>query len=92
MYTICLIGHKCLTHNEAKQTETSEFGAEKGLWQGHARRQVALAHKTPELLQQFQQSTFKGMVRGAWLVVANFSVLESFVLAAVQAGQVKMFL
>ena len=53
---------------------------------------MALAHKTPELLQQFQQSTFKGMVRGAWLVVANFSVLESFVLAAVQAGQVKMFL
>ena len=28
----------CLTHSEAKQTEKSEFGAEKGLLQGYARR------------------------------------------------------
>ena len=36
----------CLTHSEAKQTETLAFGAEKGLLQGHARRRVARAQKT----------------------------------------------
>ena len=28
----------CLTHSEEKPTETLEFGAEKGLFQGQARR------------------------------------------------------
>ena len=32
-------------HSEAKQAEMSEFGAEKGLLQGQARRQVAHALK-----------------------------------------------
>ena len=47
----------CPTHSEAKQTETLEFGAEKVLLQGHARRQVAQAPQNPELLEGFQHST-----------------------------------
>ena len=54
----------CLAWSEAKQTETSEFGAEKGLFQGHAGRCVACATQTPKLIEGFQQSTFKGKVRG----------------------------
>ena len=54
----------CLARSEAKQTETSEFGAEKGLFQGHAGRWVACATQTPKLIEGFQQSTFKGKVRG----------------------------
>ena len=46
-------------HSEAKQTETVEFGAEKGLLQGHARRWVAHA----KLPVGFLQSTFKSQVR-----------------------------
>ena len=37
----------CLMHSEAKQTETSEFGAEKGLLQGHAKKTGALCSKYP---------------------------------------------
>ena len=40
-------------HSEAKQTEMSEFGAEKGLLQGHERRKVAHALKSLELLYLF---------------------------------------
>ena len=52
-------------HSEAKQTETLEFGAEKGLSLGHARRTRMGAHaqKTLKLLQGFQQSIFIGQVR-----------------------------
>ena len=49
---------------KAKQTETVEFGAEKGLLQGHARIQVAHAQKTPQLPEGVQQSIFKGQVDG----------------------------
>ena len=35
-------------HNEAKQNETPEFGAEKGLLQGYTRRMVAHALKKPQ--------------------------------------------
>ena len=49
-------------HSEAKQTEILEFGAEKGLLQGHARRRVAPALKSPELPKGFQQSTFQSQV------------------------------
>ena len=45
-------------YNEAKQTETSEFGAEKGLLQGHEMRQVAHALKSSGLIEVFQKSTF----------------------------------
>ena len=53
----------CPTHSEAKHTETLEFGAEKGLLQGHARRRLAHAPQNPELSEGFQQSIFKGQVR-----------------------------
>ena len=48
----------CPMHSEAKQMETSEFAAEKGLLQGHARRRVAQALKSPKLSEGFQQSIF----------------------------------
>ena len=38
-------------------------GEEKGLLQGHARRQVSHALKSPECPTGFQQSTFKSLVR-----------------------------
>ena len=40
-------------HSEAKQTETAEFGAEKGLFQVHARIQVVYDPKYPKLPKQF---------------------------------------
>ena len=54
---------KCLMPGEAKQTEILEFGAEKDLLQGHARRWVAFASKNPEVPESFQQSVFKNKVR-----------------------------
>ena len=36
-------------HSEAKQTETSEFGAEEGLLQGHARKTGGSCPKKPQL-------------------------------------------
>ena len=53
----------CLMHGEAKQTGTSEPGAEKGLLQAHAGRWVAHALKSPKLPEGFCQSTFKNQVR-----------------------------
>ena len=47
----------------------------------------------PKLLERFQQSTCSGKEREeARRVVAKFLVSESFVLAAVHAGQVTTFL
>ena len=34
-------------HSQAKQTETPDFGAEKGLLQGHARRLLLVPFKAP---------------------------------------------
>ena len=53
--------------NAAKQTEMSEFGAEKGLLQDHARRQVAQATEKPRtptrvLAKHFQRQG----ERGSW--------------------------
>ena len=51
-----------LMHNEAKQTQTLEFGAEKV----HCRawkETGSLCSENPELLKGFQQSTFKGRLR-----------------------------
>ena len=61
----------CPTHSEPKQTEMPKFGAEKGLLQGHARRRVACALKSPELAKEFWQSTFKSQVRGCGLRVRD---------------------
>ena len=37
----------CPTHSEAKQTEMSEFGTEKGLLQDQARKMSGLCPQTP---------------------------------------------
>ena len=50
-------------HSEDKQTETSEFGAEKGLSQGRARRRVGHALKSPELPEGFGQSISESQVK-----------------------------
>jgi len=81
----------CPTHSEARQTETYDFGAQKGLLQGHSRRMGGSCPPRPHTLLGFQQSIFKGKVRGGlWLVVPNFLVWESFVLAAVHIGPVNL--
>jgi len=73
-------------------TYTSVFRAGNGLLQGHARRQVTCASKT-SIREEFQQSIFKGKVKeGAWLIVGNFLVSESFVLIAIHIDQITMFL
>ena len=46
-------------HSEAKQTEVSECGAEKGLLQDHARRQVARAPQTPNSPKRFRKAFLK---------------------------------
>ena len=42
----------CRTHSEAKQTEMSEFGAEEGLLQGHAKRQGGSCPEKPPAPQR----------------------------------------
>ena len=56
----------CLIHSEAKQTKMLEFGAEKDLMQGWARRTGSLCSEYLELPEGFQQSIFKsqGKERG----------------------------
>ena len=49
----------CPTHSEAKLTKTTEFGAEKGLSQEHARRQRAHAPQNPELPKGFCKAFLK---------------------------------
>ena len=48
----------CPTHSEAKQTEMSEFGAEKGLLQGPCKENRWLMLKRPELPNGFQGRSF----------------------------------
>ena len=50
-------------HSEAKQTKTSEFGVEKGLLQGAARRMGGSCPKNSKLPRRFQESIFKGQVK-----------------------------
>ena len=64
-----------VTHSEVKQTETSEFGAQKVLLQGHARRQVAHALEvwnSPEALK-----ALKTQVREGTLTVCGQLVYKS---------------
>ena len=49
----------CLMHSEAKHIETLEFGAEKGLSQGHAKRWVACASKAPNSCKGFSKAFLK---------------------------------
>ena len=64
----------CSRHSETKQIKTLEFGAEKGLFQGHARRPVAHTRKNTQLLKGFQQDSFKSKVRVG--VVSCFKLLS----------------
>ena len=48
----------CLMHSEAKQTEMSEFGAEKGVLLGQARRTAGSCPPNLEVPEGFQQSFF----------------------------------
>ena len=57
---VCLPNAQC----EAIQTETSEFGAEKGLLQGLQGGEVAHALKSLEFPEGFRQSIFKGQEGG----------------------------
>ena len=49
----------CPTHSEAKQTETLEFGAEKGLLQGQARRTGGSCPKTLDSSKGFSKVLLK---------------------------------
>ena len=73
-------------------TKTSEFGAEKGLSQGYARRQVAHVPKTPNSSKGIKKALLK--VRWARGTVSCCKLLsvKSFFLAAIHIGQVRMFL
>ena len=53
----------CLTHSEAKQTETSEFGAEKDLLQGSSKNGQLLLKK-PKIPDGFQGRVFIGNIWG----------------------------
>ena len=67
-----------------------QSGEEKGLLQGHARRQVVYDPQSLNSSNGFRKAFLK--TRLGWLVVANFLVLESFVHAAVHIGEVILFL
>ena len=76
----------------SNNTETSEFGTEKVLLQGHARRWVVhpLKTQTPrKLLAKHFSRKGEGEV---WVVAVNFLVPKSYVLAGVHIGQVIVFL
>ena len=49
----------CPTHSEVKQTETSEFGAEKDLLQGQARRMGVLCSENQKSLMIFREKFLK---------------------------------
>lgn len=52
----------CLRHSEARQTETQQFGAEKGSLQGHTWRMGGLCpHKTPNSWKCFSKAILKAM-------------------------------
>ena len=54
-----------MTHSEAKQTETLEYEAEKGLYcRAMQRDKVAHGLKSPQLPEGLLQSTFKRQARG----------------------------
>ena len=78
----------CVPNAQWGQTKTSEFGAEKGLSQGHANHGVCSCPQSPKLAEGFQENIFKGKGEGgALLVDADFLVQESFVLVAVHVGR-----
>ena len=60
LFTLMVTEHKfvCPTHSEAKQTKMSEFGTEKGLLQGHARRTGGLCPPKFQTPQRFSAKHF----------------------------------
>ena len=60
----------CALRSEAKHTEASASGAEKGFLQGHARRSAAHAWKA-QAPKSFQQSIFKSQKQDRELTVAQ---------------------
>ena len=69
----------CPMHSEAKQTEILEFGAEKGLLQGHVKRQMSHALKSPELPEGFWQRIFKSQVKEVGCRICNRLVHNSVI-------------
>ena len=57
-------------------TKTLEFGAQKGLLQGPARRWVAHALKTPTPRELSAKPFYRKGEGGTWLVVADFLVSD----------------
>ena len=71
----------CLIHFEDKQYLSTGAWSRERLLQGHARRQVAHALKSPSFLKAFSKAFYRqGEVR--------CSLCSSFVLVAVHVGQV----
>lgn len=62
----------CLTHNEAKQTKTSEFGAEKGLLSGQARKVDGSGSKPLNSPVMFLRKAFVGKIWGESCRVCRF--------------------
>lgn len=57
-----LVMQVCVPDSEAKQTEESEFAAEKSLLQGHSRRQEAYALKALSSCKALLQTRWEGAV------------------------------
>lgn len=58
-------------HSEAKQTETSEFGAEKGLCEAPSKNNPS----PPELPNDFQGRVFKGKIWGEGYGMSGFLLI-----------------
>ena len=58
--------------SEAKQTETSEFGAEKGLLQDQGRKTDGMYSRKPELPNDLQGEIFKRKIWGKGFRVCDF--------------------
>ena len=62
----------CPMHSEAKQTETLEFGAEKGLLQGPSKENEWLVLKNNKLPDGFERRVFIGKIWGEGSRVCDF--------------------
>lgn len=78
----------CPMHSKAKQTEMSEFEAEKDLLQGYPRRQVDHA-PSPNSLKGFNKAFLKAWWREGMVNCCKFLGFRNLCLAAVHWGQVR---
>lgn len=83
---VLLLKSVCLPCNEAKRTETLEFGAEKRFITGTCKVTDGLCPKKPQTTQKVSASTFKGKLARRGLV-SCYKLLEFFILAAVTQGR-----